>query len=153
MFLGGNRASRGYCLIYLREDSYGKHLLFFLLKPAAAYVQLFTIISINLKKNKMTDSTKTTGFVTQVATTTKTNTNGNLFRNCTVSIDDQLFQAIIWEKSYANGIVIGDEYTCELKPGLDRDGKARLFITVLNGTDALVPTMDHFAALFANLAV
>ena len=121
---------------------------FFLHKPAAAYVQLFTIISINLKKNKMTDSTKTTGFVTQVATTTKTNTNGNLFRNCTVSIDDQLFQAIIWEKSYANGIVIGDEYTCELKPGLDKDGNSRYFITVLNGTSALVPTMEHFAHLF-----
>jgi len=99
------------------------------------------------------DSTKTTGFVTQVATTTKTNTNGKLFRNCTVAIDDQSFQAIIWEKSYQNGVTIGDQYTCELKPGLDKDGNPRIFITVLNGTDALVPTMEHFSALFANLAV
>jgi len=101
----------------------------------------------------MSDSTKTTGFVTQVATTTKTNTNGKLFRNCTVSMDNQEFQAIIWEKSYANGITIGDEYTCELKPGLDKDGNPRIFITVLNGTNALVPTMEHFSALFADITV
>jgi hypothetical protein len=101
----------------------------------------------------MLDSTKTKGFVTQVATTTKENTNGKLFRNCTVSIDNQEFQAIIWEKSYQNGVTIGDEYTCELKPGSDKDGNPRIFITVLNGTDALVPTMEHFASLFADIAV
>ena len=99
------------------------------------------------------DSTKTTGFVTQVATTAKPNTNGKLFRNCTVSIDDTLFPAIIWEKSYANGLTIGDQYTCELKPGLDQDGNPRLFITVLNGAQLTVPTMEHFKHLFADLAV
>jgi len=103
----------------------------------------------------MSDSTKTTGFLTSVSTTVKiaNSANQSPFRNCTVVMDDQEFQAIIWEKSYQNGVTIGDEYTCELKPGLDKDGNSRCFITVLNGTSALVPTMDHFAHLFADIAV
>lgn len=102
-----------------------------------------------------TQPIKTTGFLVSVSTTVKiaNSANKSPFRNCTVSIDDETFQAIIWEKSFQNGITIGDEYSVELKPGLDKDGQARLFATVLNGTDAAVPTMEHFAALFANIAV
>jgi hypothetical protein len=103
----------------------------------------------------MSDSRKTTGFLTSVSTTVKiaNSANQSPFRNCTVVMDDQEFQAIIWEKSYQNGVTIGDEYTCELKPGLDKDGNSRYFITVLNGTNALVPTTEHFAHLFADITV
>ena len=100
----------------------------------------------------MTQPTKTTGFLTSVSSTVRyTETDKKTpFRNCTVSMDDTLFPAIIWEKSYQNGITLGDEYTCELKPGLDREGKARLFITVLTGAQLTVPTMEHFKHLFAD---
>jgi len=100
----------------------------------------------------MSDSTKTQGFLTSVSSTVKFTETAKKtpFRNCVVSIDDTLFPAIIWETSFANGVTIGDQYTMEMKPGLDREGKARLFITVLNGAQLTVPTMEHFKHLFAD---
>ena len=70
------------------------------------------------------------------------------YRRCVVNYNNADYFAKIWEKSFQNGVVIGNEYTVESQ--LDGD---KVWLTVLNGTQAQVATAADFAHLFSGLTV
>jgi hypothetical protein len=94
------------------------------------------------------ENVKTQGILKSVSGTIKANTNGTQFRTCTVEISGKEYFAKIWEKSFQNGVKVGDEYTVEMQ--LDGD---TVWITVLNGTSAAIATPADFAHLFAGITI
>jgi hypothetical protein len=94
------------------------------------------------------ETVKTQGILKSVAIATKENSNGTLFRVCTVEVNEKTYFAKIWEKSFQNGVVIGDTYTVELQ----QDGET-IWMTVLNGSSAEIATSADFAHLFAGMTV
>ena len=94
------------------------------------------------------ETVKTQGILKSVANATKENSNGTLFRVCTVELNEKTYFAKIWEKSFQNGVVIGDTYTVELQ----QDGET-IWMTVLNGSQAEIATAADFAHLFAGMTV
>ena len=94
------------------------------------------------------ENVKTQGILKSVATAAKANSNGTMFRTCTVAINNKEYFAKIWEKSFQNGVKVGDEYTVEMQ--LDGD---QVWLTVLNGTSATVATAADFAHLFAGITI
>jgi hypothetical protein len=94
------------------------------------------------------ETVKTQGILKSVANATKENSNGTLFRVCTVEVNEKTYFAKIWEKSFQNGVVIGDTYTVELQ----QDGET-IWMTVLNGSSAEIATSADFAHLFAGMTV
>jgi len=95
------------------------------------------------------ENVKVQGILKSVANLVKSNSNGTMFRTCTVDVAGKTYFAKIWEKSFQNGITIGDTYTVEMQ--LDDDGK--IWLTVLNGSSASIATKEDFAHLFAGLTV
>jgi hypothetical protein len=71
-----------------------------------------------------------------------------MFRTCTVEINGKTYFSKIWEKSFQNGVTIGDTYTVEMQ--LDGD---QVWLTVLNGSSAEIATPADFAHLFSGLTV
>ena len=100
-----------------------------------------------LKTIKM-ENVKTQGILKTVGNAVKANSNGTQFRTCTVDINGKVYFAKIWEKSFQNGVTVGNEYTCELQ----QDGDT-LWITVLNGSSANIASTADFAHLFAGIAI
>lgn len=94
------------------------------------------------------ETIKTQGTLVSVGNTVKTNSNGTMFRTCTVDINGKVYFAKIWEKSFQNGVTVGSEYTCELQ----QDGDT-VWITVLNGSSANIASTADFAHLFAGIAI
>lgn len=94
------------------------------------------------------ETVKTQGILKSVANVAKANSNGTMFRTCAVEINGKEYFAKIWEKSFQNGVTMGDTYTVEIQ----FDGE-NYWLTVLNGTSATVATAADFAHLFAGLAV
>ncbi len=94
------------------------------------------------------ETVKTQGILKSVANVAKENSNGTLFRVCTVEVNEKTYFAKIWEKSFQNGVVIGDTYTVELQ----QDGDT-IWMTVLNGSSAEIATSADFAHLFAGMTV
>lgn len=94
------------------------------------------------------ETVKTQGILKSVANVAKENSNGTLFRVCTVEVNEKTWFAKIWEKSFQNGVVIGDTYTVELQ----QDGDT-IWMTVLNGSSAEIATSADFAHLFAGMTV
>lgn len=94
------------------------------------------------------ETVKTQGILKSVGNAVKANVNGTQFRTCTVEINGKTYFAKIWEKSFQNGVKVGDSYTVELQ----QDGDT-VWLTVLNGTSASVATKEDFAHLFAGLTV
>lgn len=94
------------------------------------------------------ETVKTQGILKSVANVAKENSNGTLFRVCTVEVNEKTYFAKIWEKSFQNGVVIGDTYTVELQ----QDGET-IWMTVLNGSSAEIATAADFAHLFAGMTV
>jgi hypothetical protein len=92
------------------------------------------------------ETVKTQGVLKSVANAIKTNSNGTEFRQCTVEINSKIYFAKIWEKSFQNGVKIGDSYTVEMQA----DGDT-VWLTVLNGTSANIATKADFAHLFATI--
>lgn len=88
------------------------------------------------------ENTKTKGILRSIGSETKENTNGTLFRTCTVDIQGNVYWAKIWEKSVSRA-EIGQEYTVEAQ--LDGD---TVWLTVLPGSDAKIATAADFAHLF-----
>jgi len=95
------------------------------------------------------ENVKVQGILKSVANLVKSNSNGTMFRTCTVDVAGKTYFAKIWEKSFQNGITIGDTYTVEMQ--LDDEGK--IWLTVLNGSSASIATKEDFAHLFAGLTV
>jgi hypothetical protein len=94
------------------------------------------------------ETVKTQGILKSVGNTVKANSNGTQFRTCTVEISDKVYFAKIWEKSFQNGVTIGNSYTVELQ----QDGDT-VWLTVLNGSSANIASKEDFAHLFAGLTV
>jgi hypothetical protein len=94
------------------------------------------------------ENVKTQGILKSVANATKANSNGTMFRTCTVEINGKTYFSKIWEKSFQNGVTIGDTYTVEMQ--LDGD---QVWLTVLNGSSAEIATPADFAHLFSGLTV
>lgn len=94
------------------------------------------------------ETVKTQGILKSVANATKENSNGTLFRVCTVELNEKTYFAKIWEKSFQNGVTIGETYTVELQ----QDGET-IWMTVLNGSSAEIATSADFAHLFAGMTV
>jgi len=94
------------------------------------------------------ETVKTQGILKSVGNAVKANVNGTQFRTCTVEMDGKTYFAKIWEKSFQNGVTIGNSYTVELQ----QDGDT-VWLTVLNGSSASVATKADFAHLFAGLTV
>jgi hypothetical protein len=94
------------------------------------------------------ETVKTQGILKSVGNAVKANVNGTMFRTCTVEINGKVYFAKIWEKSFQNGVEIGNSYTVELQ----QDGDT-VWLTVLNGSSASVATKEDFAHLFAGLTV
>ena len=94
------------------------------------------------------ENVKTQGILKSVAGATKANSNGTMFRSCTVEINGKEHFAKIWEKSFQNGVTINSEYTVEIQ----FDGE-NYWLTVLNGTTATVATAADFAHLFAGITI
>jgi len=94
------------------------------------------------------ETVKTQGILKSVANVAKENSNGTLFRVCTVEVNGKTYFAKIWEKSFQNGVVIDDTYTVEMQ--LDGD---TVWLTVLNGSSAEIATSADFAHLFSGLTV
>lgn len=94
------------------------------------------------------ENVKVQGILKSVANLVKSNSNGTMFRTCTVDVAGKTYFAKIWEKSFQNGITIGDTYTVEMQ--LDGD---TVWLTVLNGSSAAIATKADFAHLFAGLTV
>jgi hypothetical protein len=92
------------------------------------------------------ETAKTQGVLKSVANAIKSNSNGTLFRQCTVEINSKVYFAKIWEKSFQNGVTVGNTYTVELQ----NDGDT-VWLTVLNGTSASIATKADFAEMFATL--
>jgi hypothetical protein len=92
------------------------------------------------------ESVKTQGVLKSVANVIKQNSNGTEFRQCTVEINSKVYFAKIWEKSFQNGVKIGDTYTVEMQA----DGDT-VWLTVLNGTSASIASKADFAHLFATI--
>lgn len=89
------------------------------------------------------ETVKVQGILKSVGSTVKANVNGTQFRTCTVDVDGKTYFAKIWEKSFQNGVTVGDEYTIELQ----QDGDT-VWLTLLNGSSAQVATTADFAHLF-----
>jgi hypothetical protein len=66
----------------------------------------------------------------------------------TVEVSGKTYFAKVWEKSFQNGVTVGDTYTVEIQ----FDGE-KYWLTVLNGSSAEIATADDFAHLFAGLTV
>ena len=94
------------------------------------------------------ETVKTQGILKSVGNAVKANVNGTMFRTCTVEMDGKTYFAKIWEKSFQNGVTIGNSYTVELQ----QDGDT-VWLTVLNGSSASVATTADFAHLFSGLTV
>ena len=94
------------------------------------------------------ENVKTQGILKSVANATKANSNGTMFRTCTVEINGKTYFSKIWEKSFQNGVTIGNTYTVEMQ--LDGD---TVWLTVLNGSSAEIATPADFAHLFSGLTV
>lgn len=94
------------------------------------------------------ETVKTEGILKSVGNAVKANVNGTQFRTCTVEIASKVFFAKIWEKSFQNGVKVGDTYTVELQ----QDGDT-VWLTVLNGASANIASKEDFAHLFAGLTV
>jgi len=94
------------------------------------------------------ENVKTQGILKSVANVAKANSNGTMFRTCTVEINGKTYFSKIWEKSFQNGVTIGDTYTVEMQ--LDGD---QVWLTVLNGSSAEIATPADFAHLFSGLTV
>jgi hypothetical protein len=94
------------------------------------------------------ETVKTQGILKSVGNAVKANVNGTMFRTCTVEISDKVYFAKIWEKSFQNGVTIGNPYTVELQ----QDGDT-VWLTVLNGSSANIASKEDFAHLFAGLTV
>jgi hypothetical protein len=94
------------------------------------------------------ETVKTQGTLKSVGNLPKANSNGTMFRTCTVEVNEKTYFAKIWEKSFQNGVVIGDTYTVELQ----QDGET-IWMTVLNGSSAEIATSADFAHLFAGMTV
>ena len=95
------------------------------------------------------ENVKVQGILKSVANLVKANSNGTMFRTCTVEVSGKEVFAKIWEKSFQNGVTIGNTYTVEMQ--LDDEGK--VWLTVLNGSSATIATKEDFAHLFAGLTV
>lgn len=133
--------------MWLKE---GSNPLFFN-KPAAAFKYSFLLLWIILlfnpfKKLFKMETAKTQGVLKSVANAIKSNSNGTMFRQCTVEINSKVYFAKIWEKSFQNGVTVGNTYTVELQ----NDGDT-VWLTVLNGTSASIATKADFAEMFATL--
>lgn len=94
------------------------------------------------------ENVKTQGILKSVANVAKPNSNGTMFRTCTVEINGKTYFSKIWEKSFQNGVTIGNTYTVEMQ--LDGD---QVWLTVLNGSSAEIATPADFAHLFSGLTV
>ena len=96
------------------------------------------------------ENVKTQGILKSVGNVVKevNNEKRTQFRTCTVDINGKEYFAKIWEKSFQNGVKVGDEYTVEMQ--LDGD---QVWITVLNGTSAAIATPADFAHLFAGITI
>ena len=94
------------------------------------------------------EKVKVQGILKSVANAVKSNSNGTMFRTCTVEVNGKVYFAKIWEKSFQNGVTIDDVYTVEMQ--LDND---TVWLTVLNGSSASIATKEDFAHLFAGLTV
>jgi hypothetical protein len=77
------------------------------------------------------ENVKVQGILKSVANLVKSNSNGTMFRTCTVDVAGKTYFAKIWEKSFQNGVTVGDTYTVEMQ--LDGD---TVWLTVLNGSSA-----------------
>ena len=53
------------------------------------------------------ETVKTQGILKSVASVAKANSNGTMFRRCTVEINGKEHPAKIWEKSFQNGVTVG----------------------------------------------
>ena len=95
------------------------------------------------------ENVKVQGILKSVANLVKSNSNGTMFRTCTVDVAGKTYFAKILEKSFQNGVTVGDTYTVEMQ--LDDEGK--VLLTVLNGSSASIATKEDFAHLFAGLTV
>lgn len=95
------------------------------------------------------ENVKVQGILKSVANLVKSNSNGTMFRTCTVDVAGKTYFAKIWEKSFQNGVTVGDTYTVEMQ--LDDEGN--IWLTVLNGSSASIATKEDFAHLFAGLTV
>jgi Na+-transporting NADH:ubiquinone oxidoreductase subunit NqrB len=94
------------------------------------------------------ENVKVQGILKSVANLVKANSNGTMYRTCTVEISGKEVFAKIWEKSFQNGVTVGNTYTVEMQ--LDGD---TVWLTVLNGSSATIATKEDFAHLFAGLTV
>jgi hypothetical protein len=94
------------------------------------------------------ETVKTQGTLKSVGNLPKPNSNGTMFRTCTVEVNEKTYFAKIWEKSFQNGVTVGDTYTVEMQ--LDGD---TVWLTVLNGSSAEIATSADFAHLFSGLTV
>ena len=96
------------------------------------------------------ETVKTQGILKSVSNTVKeiNNEKRTKFRICTVEINNKTYFAKIWEKSFQNGVKVGDTYTVEMQ--LDGD---TVWLTVLNGSSAEIATTADFAHLFSGLTV
>lgn len=94
------------------------------------------------------ENVKVQGILKSVANLVKANSNGTMYRTCTVEVSGKTFFAKIWEKSFQNGVTVGDTYTVEIQ----FDGE-EYWLTVLNGSSANIATAEDFAHLFAGLTV
>ena len=94
------------------------------------------------------ETVKTQGILKSVANVAKENSNGTLFRVCTVEVNEKTYFAKIWEKSFQNGVTVGETYTVEMQ----LDGET-VWLTVLNGSSAEIATSADFAHLFAGITV
>ena len=95
------------------------------------------------------ENVKVQGILKSVANLVKSNSNGTMFRTCTVEVSGKTYFSKIWEKSFQNGVTVGDTYTVEMQ--LDDEGN--IWLTVLNGSSASIATKEDFAHLFAGLTV
>ena len=96
------------------------------------------------------ENVKVQGILKSVANVVKeiNNEKKSKFRTCTVEVSGKTYFAKIWEKSFQNGVTVGDTYTVEMQ--LDGDA---VWLTVLNGSSAEIATKADFAHLFAGLTV
>jgi hypothetical protein len=94
------------------------------------------------------ETQKTSCVLKTVGNAVKENTNGTKFRTCTVDINGTVYFAKVWEKSVQNGLTVGATYQAELQADGDK-----IWITMLNGTDAKIATAADFAHLFSNITV
>ena len=95
------------------------------------------------------ENVKVQGILKSVANLVKSNSNGTMFRTCTVDVAGKTYFAKIWEKSFQNGVTVGDTYTVEMQ----FDDEGNIWLTVLNGSSASIATKEDFAHLFAGLTV